>query len=151
MALNKIDALMEKLSSFSTIKHNNINIINDNAFVMVKKANKRKSKTRLSKCIGNDLAVRFASISLKDLLMYFSKLPHKKFILFAPKEAQSNFEQLLTEIELINNEYTLIPITNSDLKTSDLGNILSEGIVNIRNEPHNINGDICIVAMIVWN
>lgn len=138
-ATEKIDALINQIekSAYSA----------SNAFVLVTKwPTKGKSKTRLSKCIGADLAISFALSALKDLLIYYAKLPHKKFLLFAPKQAQSNFEQLLKELNLTNKEYNLVPMRDSDLKTSDLGGKLSGCIEDIRNKPYNIDGSICFIG-----
>ena len=135
----KIDGLIKQLDQFTYKK--------TNAFILVTKwPTKGKSKTRLSKCIGTDLAISFALSALKDLLTYYAKLSHQKFILFAPKQAQSNFEQLLKELELTNNDYNLVPMRDSDLKTSDLGGKLSGCLKDIRNKPYNIDGSICFIG-----
>eukprot|EP01083_Nonionella_stella_P028239 77766_1 len=116
------------------------------AFVLVTKwPTVGKSKTRLSKAIGTDLAIDFSFAALKDLLLYYSKLNRAKFLLFAPKDAKPKFESLLKELAL-TNEYALVAMKCSNLKTSDLGAKLSGCIQDIRCKPHAINGSICFIG-----
>ena len=142
--LDKIDGLIEYLDEYKQAGDSLIN----NAFVIVTKwPTKGKSKTRLSACIGADLAIEFSLSALKDLLLYYCKLSdHKKFLLFAPKDAESKFKSLLNEINLMNNnEYNLVCMRDSNLKTSNLGNKLSGCIQDLRKE-YNINGSICFIG-----
>ena len=118
----------------------------NDAFVIVTKwPTKGKSKTRLSKVIGEDLAIDFSLCALKDLLIYYSKTPRNKFLLFAPKDAQFKFEALLKEMEL-HNEYSLVAMRDSNLKTSNLGHKLSGCVEDIRAKPYSINGSICFIG-----
>ena len=134
LVLQLVDELIDKIST-------------KDAFILVAKwPTKGKSKTRLSNGIGSELAVEFSFCALKDLLLYYSTLPHTKFLLFAPRDARLKFESLLKEINLVNNEYTLIPMRDSNLKTSNLGSKLSGCIEDIRSSPYYINGSICFIG-----
>lgn len=142
-AVCKIEALIECLSQYLS---GPISSSKDAFVVVTKWPTKGKSKTRLSKCIGPDLAIDFSLCALKDLLLYFSTLPHSKFLLFAPRSAEQRLLSLLTEIGLTNNEYHLVPMRDSNLSTSNLGDKLSGCLLDIRSAPYFIQGTTCFIG-----
>eukprot|EP01084_Bolivina_argentea_P249956 418598_1 len=138
---DKIDKLIQLTEEKSEFKQEI-----KNAFVIVTKwPTKGKSKTRLSKSIGSDFAIEFSFCALKDLLLYYSQLPHTKFVLFAPKDNKPKFESLLKQLQL-TAKYHLIPMIDSNMKTSNLGNKLSGCIQDIQSNSYNINGSICFIG-----
>mmetsp|Transcript_30729 Transcript_30729/g.49948 ORF Transcript_30729/g.49948 Transcript_30729/m.49948 type:complete len:288 (-) Transcript_30729:113-976(-) len=141
---DKIDSLISKLDEFCM---STATVIPSDAFVIVTKwPTKGKCKTRLSKSIGTEMATDFALCALKDLMLYFRELPRQKFILFAPKDAKSNFEALMKELKLAHNEYGLVPMRDSNLCTTNLGYKLAGCVRDLRSAPHRISGRICFVG-----
>eukprot|EP01084_Bolivina_argentea_P121237 214862_1 len=120
------------------------------AFVLVTKwPIKYKSKTRLSKSIGAELATTFSLNLLMDLLIYYGsnkEINRIKFILFAPKKCQPLFENLLKKLNL-SHIWNLLPMQNDDIMTSDLGDKFASCMTDIRkNYPFVINERIMFVA-----
>ena len=119
---------------------------NKDAFVVLTKwPTFGKSKTRLAKTIGNDVALQFVFACLLDLLKLFDKLPNniQKFICYAPTKCKDKLETFLNDNGL--SGYTLLPMVNQNLLTSNLGDKLN-GMIKDLQHKYSINGCISVIG-----
>ena len=112
--------------------------------LVAKHPTKGKSKTRLTKCIGDVMALEFANAMLDDTIERLGKGDGERVLYYAPASAKTSFKE---RCDRSKQNWTLIPMpVTQNLKSKCLTDLLKHALITIR-RGRNEHDVVCFCGM----
>ena len=100
--------------------------------LVAKHPTKGKSKTRLAKCVGDEMALKFANAMLDDTIERLGEGEGERVLYYAPASEEKAFEERCERLNL-SKKWSLMPMPpTQDLKSKSLTDLLKHALIKVR-------------------